>query len=184
MGKISDYANVLKSKLTDLFVVYQRNEGELETKNATLEQLGDAICGEQVHADLETNDQTIIGGVNEVNGKKITAQAIVADTALTTTPTDYNTVSSRKFSDYDLIVFKLGNSLTDTRRTVVLPSSIWSSGWTINEGVLHGSTASTPSSYQYSSFSISYKSDTSITASVSGSGTIAHLAIYGLKLST
>lgn len=66
MGKIADYANVLKSKLTDLFVVYQRNDGELETKNATLEQLGDAICGEQVHADLETNDQTIIGGVNEV----------------------------------------------------------------------------------------------------------------------
>lgn len=69
MGKISDYANVLKSKLTDLFVVYQRNDGELETKNATLEQLGDAICGEQVHADLETNDKTIIGGINENKDK-------------------------------------------------------------------------------------------------------------------
>lgn len=66
MGKISDYANVLKSKLTDLFVVYQRNDGELETKNATLEQLGDAICGEQVHATLETDDKTIIGGINEL----------------------------------------------------------------------------------------------------------------------
>lgn len=65
MGKISDYANVLKSKLTDLFVVYQSNNGELETKNATVEQIGDAICGEQVHADLETDDQTIIGGINE-----------------------------------------------------------------------------------------------------------------------
>lgn len=65
MGKISDYANVLKSKLTDLFVVYQRNDGELETKNATLEQLGDAICGEQVHSDLKTDNQTIIGGINE-----------------------------------------------------------------------------------------------------------------------
>ena len=69
MGKISDYANVLKSKLTDLFVVYQRNNGELETKNATLEQLGDAICGEQVHATLETDDQTIIGGINENKDK-------------------------------------------------------------------------------------------------------------------
>lgn len=69
MGKISDYANVLKSKLTDLFVVYQRNDGELETKNATLEQLGDAICGEQVHATLETDDQTIIGGINENKDK-------------------------------------------------------------------------------------------------------------------
>lgn len=79
MGKISDYANVLKSKLTDLFVVYQRNDGELETKNATLEQLGDAICGEQVHATLETDDQTIIGGINENKDK-------VGDlTALTTT---------------------------------------------------------------------------------------------------
>lgn len=66
MGKISDYANVLKSKLTDLFVVYQRNDGELETKNATLEQLGNAICGEQVHADLKTDSQTIIGGINEL----------------------------------------------------------------------------------------------------------------------
>lgn len=66
MGKISNYANVLKSKLADLFVVYQRNDGELETKNATLEQLGDAICGEQVHATLETDDQTIIGGINEL----------------------------------------------------------------------------------------------------------------------
>lgn len=69
MGKISDYANVLKSKLTDLFVVYQRNDGELETKNATLEQLGDAICGEQVHATLETDDKTIIGGINENKDK-------------------------------------------------------------------------------------------------------------------
>ena len=66
MGKISDYANVLKSKLTDLFVVYQRNDGELETKNATLEQLGNAICGEQVHSDLKTDNQTIIGGINEL----------------------------------------------------------------------------------------------------------------------
>jgi len=66
MGKIADYANVLKSKLTDLFVVYQRNNGELETKNATLEQLGDAICGEQVHSDLKTDNQTIIGGINEL----------------------------------------------------------------------------------------------------------------------
>lgn len=69
MGKISDYANVLKSKLTDLFVVYQRNDGELETKNATLEQLGDAICGEQVHSDLKTDNQTIIGGINENKDK-------------------------------------------------------------------------------------------------------------------
>ena len=76
MGKIADYANVLKSKLTDLFVVYQRNNGELETKNATLEQLGDAICGEQVHATLDTDDQTIIGGVNEVVSTKQNANVL------------------------------------------------------------------------------------------------------------
>ncbi len=207
MGHISNYARVIKAKLQDVFVCDQTDSNVTSTKSVTVEQIGDAICGEQVHATLETDDQTIIGGinenkdkvgdlttltttdksslvgaVNEVNGKKIIAQALLSDTALTTTATDYNTVSNRKFSDYDLIVFKLGNSLTDTRRTVVLPSNIWSSGWTINEGVLHGSTASTPSSYQYSSFSMTYKSDTSITASVSGSATIAHLAIYGLKL--
>ena len=130
------------------------------------------------------SENSIAEKINEVDGKKIIAQALVSDTVLTTTARDYNTVSSRKFSDYDLLLFKLGNSVTDTRRTVVLPSNIWLSGWVINEGVFHGSTASTPSSYQYSSFNIAYKSDTSITASVSGSGTIAHLAIYGLKLST
>lgn len=127
---------------------------------------------------------TVWDKVESLKNSKIIAQAVISDTPLTTTASAYNTVNSRKFSDYDLLVFKLGNSVTDTRRTVVLPSNIWSSGWTINEGVLHGSTVSTPSSYQYSSFSITYKSDTSITASVNGSATITHLAIYGLKLST
>lgn len=76
MGKISDYANVLKSKLTDLLVVYQRNDGELETKNATLEQLGNAICGEQVHSDLKTDNQTIIGGINELAKDKNVASSL------------------------------------------------------------------------------------------------------------
>jgi hypothetical protein len=93
MGKISDYANVLKSKLTDLFVVYQRNNGELETKNATLEQLGDAICGEQVHSDLETDDKTIIGGINENKDK-------VGDlTTLTTTDKSSIVVAVNEVND-------------------------------------------------------------------------------------
>ena len=120
--------------------------------------------------------------IAQLKNSKITPQAILTDTPLTLAATDYNTISGRTFSDYDLLIFKMGNSLADTRRTVVLPASIWTSGCVINEGVLHGSSAATPSSYQYSSFSLTYKSDTAITALVSGSGTISHLAIYGLKI--
>ena len=108
--------------------------------------------------------------------------SITLDIALTTTSTDYNTYNSRKFSDYDLIIFRFGASTTDTRQTVVIPQSIWKSGQVINMGALHGSSASTPSSYSYSSVNITYKSDTSLTALASGSAMLNTLFVYGVKL--
>ena len=69
MGHISNYARVLKAKLQDVFVIDSTDSNVTTTKSVTVEQIGDAICGEQVHADLETDDQTIIGGINENKDK-------------------------------------------------------------------------------------------------------------------
>lgn len=66
MGKISQYTRALKAKLSDLFVVASSDNGSLSTKAVTTEQIGDAICGTQTHATLNTSDQTIIGGINEL----------------------------------------------------------------------------------------------------------------------
>lgn len=67
MGKISNYASALKAKLTDLFVIASDNNGVLETKKVTTEQIGDAVASDQTHSLLDTSDKTLIGGINEVN---------------------------------------------------------------------------------------------------------------------
>lgn len=69
MGKISNYTRVLKAKLQDVFAIDSTDNNVTTTKSVTVEQIGDAICGEQVHSDLETDDQTIIGGINENKDK-------------------------------------------------------------------------------------------------------------------
>ena len=69
MGKISNYARVLKAKLQDVFVIDSTDNNVTSTKSVTVEQIGDATCGEQVHATLETSDQTIIGAINELKAQ-------------------------------------------------------------------------------------------------------------------
>lgn len=69
MGKISNYVRVLKAKLQDVFVIDSTDSNVTTTKSVTVEQIGDAICGEQVHSDLKTDNQTIIGGINENKDK-------------------------------------------------------------------------------------------------------------------
>lgn len=130
---------------------------------------------------LATTDKTIVGAINEVNARGLSAYSIMVDTTLTSTETTYNTYSSRKFSDYTLIIFKMGSSSSDVRRTVVLPTSLWNSGKTINESVIHGATASSASSYSVTPITIKYNNDTSIKASVSGAVAINHLEIIGIK---
>lgn len=130
---------------------------------------------------LETTDKTIVGAINEVNARQLSAYSIMVDTTLTSTETTYNTYSSRKFSDYTLIIFKMGSSSSDVRRTVVIPTSLWNSGKTINESVIHGATASSASSYSVTPITIKYNNDTSIKASVSGAVAINHLEVIGIK---
>ena len=142
-----------------------------------------AIATKQNSTDntLTTTDKTIPGAINEVNARGLSAYSIMTDTTLTSTETTYNTYSSRKFSDYTLIIFKMGSSSTDVRRTVVLPTSLWNSGKTINESVIHGATTSSASSYSVTPITIKYNNDTSIKASVSGAGAINHIEIIGIK---
>ena len=142
-----------------------------------------AIATKQNSTDnaLTTTDKTIPGAINEVNARGLSAYSIMTDTTLTSTETTYNTYSSRKFSDYTLIIFKMGSSSSDVRRTVVVPTSLWNSGKTINESVIHGATTSSASSYSVTPITIKYNNDTSIKASVSGAGAINHLEIIGIK---
>ena len=142
-----------------------------------------AIATKQNSTDntLTTTDKTIPGAINEVNARGLSAYSIMTDTTLTSTETTYNTYSSRKFSDYTLIIFKMGSSSSDVRRTVVVPTSLWNSGKTINESVIHGATTSSASSYSVTPITIKYNNDTSIKASVSGAGAINHIEIIGIK---
>lgn len=66
MGKISNYARVLVSKLTDVFVVDQTDNGTTETKSATVEQIGTAIGTLQNFADLDTSNKTLVDAINEI----------------------------------------------------------------------------------------------------------------------
>ncbi len=142
-----------------------------------------AIATKQNSTDntLTTTDKTIPGAINEVNARGLSAYSIMTDTTLSSTETTYNTYSSRKFSDYTLIIFKMGSSSSDVRRTVVVPTSLWNNGKTINESVLHGATASTASSYSVTPITIKYNNDTSIKASVGGAEAINHIEIIGIK---
>lgn len=102
--------------------------------------------------------------------------------ALTTTNTEYSTTYSRKFSDYDLLIFRIGYGADNARRTVVLPTNNWYSGASINESILHGASSGHASDYDITTIGVNFNSDTSIKASVGGEGLINTLKIYGIKL--
>lgn len=133
---------------------------------------------------LTTTDKTVKGAINEleagIGGIKAIETLFVTNTIATST-TEYTTYNSRKFSDYDFYLFKIGASALDVRRTVILSKADWKSGASINEVMLHGSTASTPSSYTASTFTAGYHSDTSFDANVSGSGSLNCLTIHGIR---
>ena len=102
--------------------------------------------------------------------------------ALTTTNTEYSTTYSRKFSDYDLLIFRIGYGADNVRRTVVMPTNNWYSGASINESILHGASSGHASDYDITTIGVNFNSDTSIKASVGGEGLINTLKIYGIKL--
>ena len=69
MGKIRDYAEALTAKLTDLFVIDTEDSSVHSTKSVSLETMGKTIAGTQTHSSLTTTSKTMVGAINEVDGK-------------------------------------------------------------------------------------------------------------------
>lgn len=189
MSTLTTNYNLIKPDYTDSADIADIN-GNSDILDNVIKAISDkananetAVATKQNSTDntLTTTDKTIPGAINEVNARGLSAYSIMTDTTLSSTETTYNTYSSRKFSDYTLIIFKMGSSSSDVRRTVVVPTSLWNSGKTINESVIHGATTSSASSYSVTPITIKYNNDTSIKASVSGAGAINHLEIIGIK---
>ena len=101
-------------------------------------------------------------------------ETIIIGTNLTTTETIYNTYNSRKFSDYDLLIFTIGGSADDIRGTNVIQSWWWMNGRKILMAIMHGSSLENRCSVD-----ITYNSDTSIKARVGNSGLINYLQVFG-----
>lgn len=130
----------------------------------------------------DTNDTYTKSEVdNKVAGRKCITYSIITLDTLTSTEQTFNTFGGRKFSDYDLYIFTFGSSDKNFRRTVVLTKSQWQSGANIDEGVLHGASTSTASSYDYCGIVVNYNTDTSIKAKVFGSGSINKFSVIGIK---
>lgn len=115
------------------------------------------------------------------NNKTAETYSLILLNTLTNTETTFTTYNSRKFSDYDLYIFTFGTSDINIRRTVVLTKSQWKDGSSIDEGILHGASSSTVSSYDYCGIFVKYGSDTSIKAKVFGSGDINKFSVLGIK---
>lgn len=113
---------------------------------------------------------------------KIIWYSLITGATLTTSDATYNTYNGRKFSDYDVILFVFGVDDTDTRGTAIINQPFWTSGKQIVESILHGSAASSASSYSVGTISTKYQSDTSITARCTGSGVIKRLQVLGGKI--
>ena len=101
-------------------------------------------------------------------------ETIIFGTNLTTTETIYNTYNSRKFSDYDLLIFTIGASTDDIRQTHVIQSWWWINGRKILMTVMHGGNLENKCS-----INITYNSDTSIKAFVGNSGVVNYLQVFG-----
>lgn len=103
--------------------------------------------------------------------------SVLTSTTLTTTDTVYNTFNGRKFSDYDVLIFTVGNTGDDIRNSIIIPTSIWVSNRRLVFTVFHGE-----GSVDKTNFTIAYNSDTSIKAYNGLSATIKILNIYGGKI--
>ena len=117
-----------------------------------------------------------------VKKDKIIWYSLLTGRNLTTADTQQNTYGGRKISDYDVLLFIFGVNDSDIRRTAMINTGFWISGRQIVESVLHGSSASSASSYNVGTITVSYKSDTAFMAKCGGSGTIKRLSILGGKI--
>ena len=117
-----------------------------------------------------------------INGVKVQGHSLILGSTATTTSTVYNTYNGRKFSDYDIIVFLYGTSQNDIRDTRIMYQTMWSSGVTVRSFILHGSTSASASASQVSTTNVTYRDDTSVTASVGNSGLVNYFTIIGLRI--
>lgn len=95
----------------------------------------------------------------------------------TSTNTQYDTYNGRKFSDYRLLLFMLYNSSTDKsiiRTTVVVPTAYWESGKQVILTAHHGTALG-----NLSGVTITYNSDTSVKAVLTGAGLLTGFEIIG-----
>ena len=123
--------------------------------------------------DNAASSGTIIKSTWAIRTFSLVTSATVASSGTTA----LNTYSSRKFSDYDLIIFKCGTSSSEWRVSQTLPSSQWKSGASVYLTGVHGSSLE-----NRSGVSFSYSSDTSANASLTGSGAFNEVQIFGVKI--
>lgn len=127
-----------------------------------------------------SDEGTVTGGISALNNTIGSIQmktfSLLTGTTVSTTSKDYSTYGGRLFSDYDLIVFVGGVSVTDLRMQLIVPASVFSSSSgkkyivSNNTGTLH---------------QIAFKriSDSSVNIQVT-SGTMTYVEVWGLKIST
>lgn len=117
-------------------------------------------------------------GTIPVSNLAIKTQSLVTSaTVATSGTTQLTTYGGRKFSDYDVIIFKTGTNSNEWRASQTLPSSLWKSGATVFLNSVHGASLE-----NRSGVSISYSSDTEANASLTGSKAFTEVQIFGLKL--
>ena len=115
--------------------------------------------------------------------KELKVESLVLNTMITTTSdSTVNTYSSRKISNYDILIFHQIYENGDIRNTATIPVSVWKSGYSINMMALHGASSSNASDYRASGLVLSFNSDAAFSARYFGSGGIRTIAIYGVKL--
>lgn len=127
MGKISNYTRVLKAKLQDVFVVDQTDNNVTTTKSVTVKQIGDTIAGTQVHSDLKTDSQTIIGGINE-NKDNIGSLSSLTTTDKSSIVGAVNEVN-RQLTDYVKVKYFALNASDVTRNMDISSKLVIDSGY-------------------------------------------------------
>lgn len=132
-----------------------------------------------------TAKTSAVAAINELNGNIATiashdnyTQSLVVASNASTTSAQFSTYNGRKFSDYRLLVFVMYESKTASaviRETVVIPSTMWTTGKSIYLVQNHGGT-NLPN---VSGIVISYNSDTSVNALANGAGALIGFEIQG-----
>ena len=114
--------------------------------------------------------------VNDLlNGKLNSSYWTVFSNTAPTTQQVMNTYNNRKFSDYDLLIFMIGNGSVNIRNALVVPTDVFKSGDSVYI-YAHGSN-------QVVEVDITYKSDTSINIKQdinTGNPFTPYIRIYGI----